>query len=233
MITVALTPLTLLLFGQVSLIGLLANLVAIPWVTLVLTPLALAGAVWAPLWGLAGTAAEALGWVLKPLASWPWATYSTAVAPLWAGALGLLGGVLLVWPWPWRWRVLGLPLVLPVVLWQAPRPALGEFELLAADVGQGTAVLLRTARHTLVYDAGPRYSSESDAGHRVVVPLLRALGERVNTLVLSHRDVDHTGGAEAVLAQQPQALVLSSIEPNHPLRARWPMTRCEAGQRWR
>jgi competence protein ComEC len=86
--------------------------------------------------------------------------------------------------------------------------------------------------HALVYDAGPRYSAESDAGHRVLVPLLRALDERVDTLVLSHRDTDHTGGARAVLAMQPQADLLSSIEDSHELQAPRAATRCMAGQRW-
>jgi competence protein ComEC len=119
-----------------------------------------------------------------------------------------------------------------VLLWQAPRPVPGELELLAADVGQGNAVLVRTATHTLVYDAGPRYGAESDAGQRVLVPLLRALGERVDTLVLSHRDSDHTGGAAAVLAMQPRAAVLGSLEPGHILQAIRPVTPCAAGQRW-
>lgn len=231
-VTVALAPLTLLLFGQVSLVGMLANLLAIPWVTLVLTPLAMAGALWSPLWTLAALAADGLAWVLRPLAAWPWATYATAAAPLWAGVAGLLGGLLLVWRWPWPLRWLGLPLLLPVLWWESPRPVHGAFELLAADVGQGTAVLVRTAHHTLVYDAGPRYSSESDAGHRVLVPLLRALGDRVDSLVLSHRDADHTGGAQAVLATQPQARLLSSIEAQHPLQAQRSATRCQTGQRW-
>jgi competence protein ComEC len=155
-----------------------------------------------------------------------------AAAPLWAGVAGVTGGVLLAARLPWGVRALGLPLLLPVLLWQAPRPAPGEFELLAADVGQGNAVLVRTAGHALVYDAGPRFSAESDAGHRVLVPLLRALDERVDTLVLSHRDTDHTGGARAVLAMQPQADLLSSIEDSHELQAPRAATRCMAGQRW-
>jgi len=133
---------------------------------------------------------------------------------------------------PWGLRLLGLPLLLPVLLWPAPRPAGGEFELIAADIGQGNAVLVRTAGHALVYDAGPRFSADSDAGHRVLVPLLRALDERVHTLVLSHRDTDHTGGARAVLAMQADAALLSSIEDEHELQALRPATRCEAGQRW-
>ena len=232
LITLALAPLSLLLFNQVSLVGLLANLLAIPWVTLVVTPLALAGVLWAPVWDAAGWALQALGWVLQPLAQLPFATVSIASAPLWAGTAAVLGGILLVLRLPWPLRALGLPLLLPVLLWQPLRPAAGEFELLAADIGQGNAVLVRTATHTLLYDAGPRYSTDSDAGHRILVPLLRALGERVDTLVVSHRDSDHAGGAAAVLAMQPQAQLLSSVALDHELQRQRPATRCSAGQRW-
>lgn len=231
-ITVALTPLTLLLFGQVSLVGLVANALAIPWITLVVTPLALLGVVVPALWDVAAAAIGGLYAYLRWLAAWPWASLTVAVPPLWAGAAGVLGGALLAMPWGWRMRVLGLPLLLPVLLWRAPLPAAGQFELLAADVGQGNAVLVRTAGHALLYDAGPRYSQESDAGHRVLVPLLQALHTRLDTLVLSHRDMDHVGGAPSVLAMQPQAQLLSSIEANHPLQALRPARRCEAGQQW-
>lgn len=231
-VTVALTPLTLLLFQQVSLVGFVANLLAIPWVTLVVTPLAMLGLLLPPLWDVAALAVGALGGLMGWLAAWPLATWSVPAAPLWAGIAGVLGGALLALRVPLALRLWGLPLVLPVLLWQPLRPPPGEFDLLAADVGQGNALLLRTARHSLVYDAGPRYSLDSDAGHRVLVPLLRALGERPDTLLLSHRDSDHTGGAAALLATQPQMRVLGSLEPEHPLQALRAATRCEAGQRW-
>ena len=231
-ITVALAPLTLLLFGQVSVVGLLANLVAVPWVTLVVTPLALLGCLVPPLWDIAAQAISALLWLLQGLAAWPWASLQVAVAPLGVAVLGALGALLLVAPLPPALRVLGLPLLLPVLLWQAPKPALGEFELLAADVGQGNAVLVRTAGHALLFDAGPRFSLESDAGHRVLVPLLQSLQTRLDTVVLSHRDLDHVGGAPAVLAMQPQAKLLSSIEATNPLQILRPAQRCLAGQHW-
>ncbi|HSV53443.1 MAG TPA: DNA internalization-related competence protein ComEC/Rec2 [Burkholderiaceae bacterium] len=231
-ITLALAPLTLLLFQQLSLVGLLANALAIPWVTLVVTPLALLGVAVAPLWDLAAMAVAILAKFLQMLAAWPLATVSVAAPPLGLGVAAIVGGLLLVMRLPWGARLLGLPLLLPVLLWQAPRPASGQFELLAADVGQGNAVLVRTATHALLYDTGPRFSRESDAGHRVLVPLLRALGERVDTVVLSHRDSDHTGGAAAVLAMQPQAALLSSIEAGHELQAVRAARRCEAGQQW-
>ncbi|MEO7128103.1 MAG: DNA internalization-related competence protein ComEC/Rec2 [Rhodoferax sp.] len=235
-VTLALTPLTLLLFGQVSVVGLLANAVAIPWVTLVVTPLSMLGVLLAPLWDAAAWAVAALAWYLKLLAQLPFATVSVASPEVWAGIAGVLGGLLMAMRLPWSLRLLGLPLMLPVLLWQPQRPPVGQFELLAADIGQGNAVIVRTAAHTLVYDTGPRFSQESDAGQRVLVPLLRALGERVDTVMLSHRDSDHIGGAPAVLAMQPQANLLSSIEANHPLQALRPATRCisvrDGGQRW-
>ena len=227
-VTLALTPLSLLLFGQASVVGLAANLLAIPWVTLVVTPLSLLGVLWPPLWTAAAWALAPLAALLQAMAAWPFASVAVPAAPLALGMAAVAGGVLLALRWPWPLRLAGLPLLLAYALWQPARPAPGAFELLAADVGQGSAVLVRTATHTLLYDAGPRYSLESDAGHRVLVPLLRAGGERVDTLLLSHSDSDHIGGATAVLAMQPQAALLASFELDHA-----PRQRCEAGQRWR
>jgi competence protein ComEC len=162
----------------------------------------------------------------------PWAAISVAVPPWWVGAAGVLGGGVLVLPWSWSMRALGVPLLLPVLLWRAPLPPTGEFELLAADIGQGNAVLVRTSNHALLYDAGPRFSLESDAGHRVLVPLLQALHTRLDTVVLSHRDMDHVGGASAVLTMQPQAELLSSIEAGNVLQVQRAARRCVAGQHW-
>ena len=231
-VTLALTPLSLLLFNQVSLVGLLANAVAIPWVTLVVTPLAMAGVLFAPLWDGAAWAVQGLTWLLQALARWPMASLSVPSAPLWAAVAGVLGGLLIAMRLPLAWRLLGLPLLLPVLWWQPQRVPAGQFELLAADIGQGNAVLVRTATHTLLYDTGPRYSNDSDAGQRVLVPLLRALDERVDVLMLSHRDADHIGGAPAVLAMQPDAQLISSIEDHHALQLQRRATRCVAGQQW-
>ena len=231
-ITLALTPLVLLLFGQVSLVGLLANALAIPWVTLLVTPLAMLGALVPGVWNLAAWAVQLLVGLLQALANWPWAVLWLPQAPVWAGLAGVLGGVLLAMRLPWSLRLAGLPLLLPVLLWQAPLPPTGQFELLAADVGQGSAVLVRTRNHALLFDAGPSFSVASDAGQRVLVPLLRALGVQLDALVLSHRDSDHTGGAAAVLAMQPQARLLGSLEAEHGLLKLRQQERCVAGQHW-
>ncbi|MDO9279233.1 MAG: DNA internalization-related competence protein ComEC/Rec2 [Polaromonas sp.] len=231
-ITLALTPLTLLLFNQVSVVGLLANILAIPAVTLLITPLALLGVAWSPLWDLAAWLIGVLMSVLEVLAAWPMATLSQAAVPVWCAAAGVVGGLLLVMRLPWHWRVLGVPLLLPVLLWQPLLPEIGQFEVLAADIGQGNSVLVRTANHALLYDAGPRFSRDSDAGDRVLVPLLRALGERLDLVLLSHRDADHVGGAASVLAMQPQAGLSSSMDADHELQQLRLGTRCATGQRW-
>ena len=122
--------------------------------------------------------------------------------------------------------------MLPVLLWQSPRPAWGQFELWALDIGQGNAVLVRTQNHALLYDAGPAWGEASDAGQRVLVPFMAREGVKLNRLMLSHRDADHTGGAASVLAAHPQADLWASLEPAHSLTQVRPVEPCRAGQRW-
>jgi competence protein ComEC len=232
--TVGLAPLTLLFFQQVSLVGFVANLVAIPLVTLVITPLALAGVLVPPLWSLGAACVRGLSTMLHALAALPAAVWTAAAAPWWMQASALVGAALLVMRLPWRLRALALPLMLPLFAPPVERPAEGTMQVTVADVGQGSAVLVRTHAHALLHDAGAQYSPDSDAGSRVLVPLLRALGvRRIDLLMLSHRDSDHVGGAPAVMAALDVAALSSSIEASHPLRAlAREHRRCEAGQSW-
>ena len=232
LITLALAPLSLLLFGQFSLVGLLANLLAIPWVTLVVTPLAMLGSLVPGLWHVAVLAIGALVNGLEVLAAWPWAVVVVAKAHWSLGLLAVLGGLCLALRLPWSLRLLGVPLLLPVLFWQPLQPPPGEFELLAADIGQGNAVLVRTQNHALLYDAGPSFGPDSDAGQSILLPLMRALSVQLDRVVLSHRDSDHTGGAAAVLSIHTQADVLSSMEEGHMLQKLRPAKRCVAGQHW-
>ncbi len=223
--TLALAPLSLLLFGQFSVVGLVANLLAIPWVTLGVTPLAMLGAVVPGLWELAALGVRGLTAVLAWLAQWPWAVVYRPVPPLLLALGAVVGGVLLVMPWPWAVRLAGLVLCGPALLWQPDRPAAGSFEVHAIDVGQGSALLVRTATHSMLYDTGPRYGPDSDAGQRLVVPLLRAWGEQPDMVVVSHIDSDHAGGMQAVRTAWPAARWLSSFDDQAA-------RRCLAGQRW-
>ena len=247
LITVALAPLSLVLFGQVSLVGLVANMVAIPLVTLVVTPLALSGTLLPVSWDAAATVLQGFMHTLAWLATWPSATLAMHAVP-WGLALpAVAGGVWLCLRLPGYLRALGIACVVPALLFQPWRPAEGEFELVAADVGQGSAVVVRTAHGSVVVDAGPVYGPGHDAGRRVLLPLLRAMGDAPNHLVFSHRDSDHVGGAAALLAAFPSARVwasfdhtellgrwgaapLSAAERQQPNPPQW--TRCLAGQQW-
>lgn len=225
-VTIGSVPLLLFFFQQFSLVSPLANALAIPFVSFVVTPLALVFAVlpWSPLLQLDHWLLAQLMKILEWLAAYP--VWQQAAPPLWASLLALTGVAWLLLPrgFPSRW--IGVFPLLPALLWTAPRPASGEAWVDVLDVGQGSAVLVRTAEHTLLYDAGPLYSAQSDAGQRVVVPYLRATGvRRLDALVVSHRDKDHSGGVAAVQSTVPIARVLSSMpELGGEL--------CGAGQRW-
>lgn len=233
--SLGLAPLTLLLFNQVSIVGFGVNWVAVPLVTFVLTPLALGGLLLPGCWTLAGwivsPCLQALAW----LAAWPGAVWEwPSVAP-WAGLSLLLSGVVAVWPglgWRrWGAVLLAWPLFGPG---GAARPPVGAFDLLAADVGQGSAVLLRTAQHSLLFDAGPISPSGRDAGTQVLIPLLRHLGEpQLDALVLSHEDSDHIGGAPALLAARRVQQMWVSLPVGHRLwAAPVPVKACAAGGSW-
>ncbi|MGM9480764.1 DNA internalization-related competence protein ComEC/Rec2 [Roseateles sp. NT4] len=232
--TLGLAPLSLICFSQLSLVGLLANLVAIPLISFVVTPLALLGGLVTPLWALAAWLMQTLMAWLQLLIAWPAAVLWLPAAPLWSQGLALIGALLVVLRLPWRLRAAGLAMMLPLLWPVVPHPPAGEFELIAPDVGQGNAVVVRTQAHVLVFDSGPAYAPGSDAGERVLLPLLRSLGaRRLDLLMLSHRDGDHVGGAAALMQALPVSELRSSLEAGHPLLSIGPPTqRCEAGQAW-
>lgn len=232
LMSVCLAPLSLVLFHQVSVIGLLANLLAVPWVTLMVTPLCLLGLLWSDVWTWAQFTVQILMRLLTWMAQASWAQWSAPASPGWVSAAALLGVALWARRMPGWLRLAGLVMVLPLLTWQTPRPSHGTFELIAADMGQGHAVLVRTQTHALLYDTGPRYSAETDAGQRVLVPLLRSLGERLDGVMISHQDSDHSGGAPAVLAMQPQAHVWSSTPATHFLNGLHTLQHCQRGQHW-
>ena len=228
-VTVALVPLTIALFRQVSVVSPLANAMAIPVVSLAVTPLALLGGLFvllpAPLDSLAVPCLaighglfDLLARVLGALGSLAWATLPLPAPPAWALAFALAGVLWLLMPrgWPLRW--LGAVWLLPLFLWPAPRPGADELWVTALDVGQGAAVLLQTRDATVLYDTGPRYTEQADAGGRVILPYLRWRGiGRLDLLVVSHLDSDHSGGAASVLRGVPGTRVLSSVDPGHPM----------------
>lgn len=231
-----LLPAMLALGLPVSLSGPLANLVAIPWISVLVVPLALLGTslLWIP--GLGEALLWLVGWLLAVLfdllgliAGWQSAWLPSAL-PLWAWGLVALGTLVLLLPAGVPMRALGIPLLAPLVFAPDNRPEEGRAEVWVFDVGQGLSVLVRTREHALLYDAGPRYG-DFDLGERVVFPSLRELGLRqLDLMMLSHADNDHAGGALAIQRAMPVADVLSG-EPER-LPAVMGAKPCESGRSW-
>jgi competence protein ComEC len=235
-VTVGMIPALLALFQQFSIVSPLANAVAIPVVSLVVTPLALVGALpfTDPLLWLAHGVMAAVMALLDWLAASPWAVWQQQAPPPWAVALGVAGVGWLLLPrgFPARW--IGVLALLPLVLVSPPRPPVGEATVTVLDVGQGLAVHVQTATHDLLYDAGPAFSADANSGNRIIVPYLWAQGvRRLDAMVISHADKDHEGGAEAVATEIPTALLLSSVPADHPLaRLSLPRRSCLDGDHW-
>ena len=234
-ITVGLAPAALLLFGQISVAGPLANALAIPLVSVVVTPLALAAAV-LPVDSLLDIAAWLVEWLLQFLewcASLPAALWQQHAPPLWSVLLALAGVAWLLAPRGVPWRAGGVALMAPAFAVAPPAPAAGTAWITALDVGQGLAVVVRTASRTLLYDTGPAFGAEADSGGRVVVPALRAAGiSRIDAVVLSHEDGDHIGGALTILETFEVDALHSSLPEAHALNALAAPRRCAAGQAW-
>lgn len=235
--SVGLLPLGIWFFGQSSLIGPVANLVAVPWICFLVLPLTVLAsllnlfvpALGVPLLHLAGWAMQGLWWLLETMATWPGALWYFPEPSLWALALAMVGAIWLLLPRGVPARGLGLFLFLPL-LWPAQSPlADGEFDACMLDVGQGLSFVVRTRDHTLVYDAGARFPSGFDLGEATVVPALHALGGAPpQRMIVSHGDNDHAGGTAAVAAAWPGI----AVESGDPARLMIAATPCVAGEAW-
>lgn len=235
-VTLGLIPLLLALFQQVSLVSPIANALAIPLVSLVVTPLSLLGAL-LPLdfLLLAAQWIMAMGMdFLTWLSALPVAVWEQHAPPRWATGLAIAGVIWLLLPrgFPARW--LGLIWFAPVFLVMPPAPEQDELWVEVLDVGQGLAAVVRTQHHALLYDTGSHFGMDSDAGSRIIVPYLRAAGvRRLDGLIVSHDDIDHSGGALSVLQAIPVSWLASSLPETSPVKAGADASiSCHAGQTW-
>ncbi|KIG04647.1 ComEC/Rec2 family competence protein [Caballeronia concitans] len=245
-VTLALAPLTAYWFSQIPLIGPLANAIAIPWTSFVVTPATLAGLILpapidAPAFHLAHAALSVLCDALARFADAgpAWFLWHLPQPTPFALVAALAGSAWALAPrgWPLRFAapLTWLPLLAP-----APAPhvaAHGAFRITALDIGQGSALVVETEKHALLFDAGPGPES-THAGERIVAPYLLAAGlHSLDALVISHSDSDHSGGAPAVLQSIGVRQLLASLPSSDGL---WSNAgkrgsdtlRCAAGQRW-
>lgn len=235
-VTLGLVPALLLLFQQVSIVSPLANAFAIPVISLAVVPLTLAGAI-LPLDLSLLLAHQVMAWcmaALEWLSQMPDAVWQQHAPPVWtvlAAAIGILW-MLLPRGFPARW--LGMFGLAPMFLVLPLQPGQGELWIAVLDVGQGLAVVVQTRDHALLYDTGPHFSADADSGSRIVVPYLRAAGiKRLDGLIVTHDDSDHSGGAASVLDAVPVDWLASSLPAGSPIlpHAKKSLP-CFAGQSW-
>ncbi|WP_248919245.1 DNA internalization-related competence protein ComEC/Rec2 [Pseudomonas entomophila] len=231
-IAVGLLPVLLALGLPVSLTAPLANLLAVPWISLGVLPLALLGAVLLPVPGvgegmlwLAGLSLDGLFALLALVAAQqpPW---MPEPLPLWAWLLVCLGAILMLLPRGVPLRTPGAVMLLAIWVPREQVPH-GQVDVWQLDVGQGLAVLLRTRHHNLLYDAGPA-RGDSDLGESVVLPALRKLGvNKLDAMLISHGHADHAGGAAAVRNGLPVNRVLAGEVAGLD-----GAQLCDSGERW-
>lgn len=243
--SLALLPPLVFLFQEASLVSPLANAFAIPLISLIAVPLSLSAAILP--WSFPAEAAHTVVGLtmlgLRGLDGLPHPVWHAPAPDGWAMLIALAGVFVALLPrgLPGRW--LGILLLLPLIWPRLDRPEPGTFWLQAVDVGQGLSMIVRTREHALVYDTGPAYASGDDAGARSVAPQLHAQGiSRLDGLVVSHDDLDHSGGALSLIAgHAPDWLLSSLVDPGDgrlSTRGRAIVgmarqhARCVAGQSW-
>ena len=235
-VTVGMLPMLIALFQEVSIVSPIANAFAIPVVSLVVVPLTIAGS-FLPLPFLLDAAHALMLGVMAPLewlADLPMAMLESHAPATWTLVAAVAGCAWLLAPRGVPLRSAGLAWMAPMFTVLPPGPAPGEAWLDVLDVGNGLATVVRTASHALVYDTGPAWSADVDSGSRIVVPFLRGEGiSRLDGVVVSHADDDHSGGAASIAYARAPGWLLSPLYPGHALHAAFvKSTRCESGQHW-
>lgn len=249
-VTLALLPFTLFWFSQVSIVSPLANAFAIPLVSYIVTPLAIAGALLPEFIGRwllmpAHASMEYLAIALEWMAGWSWSVVWSRQPEWWMLLISGCGLVYAIRPGDihqtWKRRLLAITLSTPLFFWPIQfdaQLAQGEFRANVLDIGQGTAVLIETANRRLLYDTGPIQGKKDDAGQRVILPYFRGRGiDYVDRMVISHSDSDHVGGAATLLKHIQFESMMGSLPSANPLlqnlqARKIPAIPCRFGQRW-
>lgn len=234
--TIGLIPPLLALFQQLSLVSPIANAFAIPLVSFLVVPLTLLGTLPPFEWMLyiAHQAMVLCMSLLEMLDNLPNTVWMQHAPPAWAIITGIGGALWMLAPrgFPMRW--LGSMLLLPMFIVTPPVPPEGTAHITVFDVGQGLSVAVQTRDHALLYDTGPDFSGESDSGNRILLPALRGMGiMQLDTLILTHDDIDHIGGTESILQGMEVGNIVSSLKNTHPkLNTDTRTTPCSDGNSW-
>lgn len=231
-ITIGLLPLSIYFWHQFPLFGFFVNFLAIPLFTLCIVPLSFVAVL---SFGFPAMAAK-ISWLIDYILG----CFFTLLASIQSSSLCLINTPDLTWffsvivliavylcllPKGFPGRKLVVIFLLPLVSIYDNSIAYGEVRVSVIDVGQGLSVLIETRKHNVLFDTGPGVVGSYSAGNSIINPYLKRLGvSYIDQLVISHPDLDHIGGMEAVLAQHDTGVIYgSSPKDNH---------KCRAGESW-
>ncbi len=236
---IGLMPITLWYFHQVSTVSMLANAIAIPWISFVVVPSVLVGVLVFMFGGLfisqwcfrlSGLLLKPLWWFLHILSDNAWSFWQHTLYSPWILCCALAGVFIVLSPKgiPAKW--LGCVGFLPLFFYHPKPPKFGDFWVMVLDVGQGLSVIVKTQKHTLIYDTGLHIPQGFDAGQAVVLPFLQRAGiSTIDRMVISHGDNDHSGGAASIVTTMPVQSVLTSAPK---FKKMFHGKFCHAGQFW-
>lgn len=202
---IGLTPLTLYAFSYASLNGFIVNLIAIPLVGLIIVPTALIGLIliqvhpwdgwlWMPKQG-----ANLFLTLLSYLDRFEWMNLNVSIDDL-LSVMSIMLGLFLSTLLPIRGLYLMYACLLILPFYQRQTDIQHEqAKVTVFDVGQGLAVLIQTAQHSILYDTGGVFYQGGDWASFKVLPYLRHLKlKKLDGLVISHPDLDHRGGLSSI-----------------------------------
>jgi len=235
-VTLGLFPLGLLFFNQIALSSFIANSVAIPYFSFIIVPLCLVGGLFLifhiPYAGYILNLAHKLIAYFWHYLTWLASIFKLDyVYPPLLNHLAIVYGIIIIvccyrgFPGKYLAVFLGALVLIPNKNLEK-----GELNFTLLDVGQGLSAIITTRHHTLIYDTGAKWSPKFDIGSAVLVPYLRHQGiTKVDRLIVSHGDNDHSGGAHSllkaidikkVITSVPKAFISYNAQP------------CSAGQSW-
>ena len=194
------------LLHQVPLVSFPVNLIAIPWVGVVVVPAIMISVLLLSIFEPLGHLLLKIPLFALDLLTWLLGAFSELDAVYYFGSIGLfatllagLGSLMLLLPRGLVPGWLGLLSLFALTLDREPIEE-GELLLTFLDVGQGLSVIAETRLSLMLYDTGPAFGTRFSNARQVVLPTLRFSGKRrINQFVVSHSDNDHAGGIGDIL----------------------------------
>ncbi len=236
-IMVGLFPITIYIYHSTSLIGFIANIIAVPWFAFIVMPLCVLSLLtmlfsqklaflflWLVLKNL-----DFLWKILTFLASQPFSAWHPTHLSIFALCSASIGVLLLLAPKGFYSRKLCVIFFLPLLFGHQKTPKYGEFWITMLDVGQGLSLVLQTKSHALIYDTGPSFSDNFNMGDAVIIPYLQVNNvDHINLMMISHGDNDHIGGSFALINNLDVRKILTIVPDRYINKASY----CYAGQQW-